>query len=80
MGYQGKQLKAITTSVEYGTALELSLVPADGYTISTVTVINADTSEVVEVISNFETINGSTRGIKIESISNNLQIKVLFAI
>jgi hypothetical protein len=60
--------------------LQLLLTPADGYKIGTVTVINADTSEVVQTITEFEAISGSVKGITLENVSKNLQIKVLFEV
>lgn len=81
MVYLGKQANTVTTSVEYDSTLELLLVPTTGYKISTVTVVDADTSNVIEVISQFNVINnGTMRGVQLENVSKNLQIKVLFEV
>ena len=80
MGYKDKESQSVTTSIEYDSTLQLLLTPADGYKIGAVTVINADTSEVVQTITEFETISGSIKGITLENVSKNLQIKVLFEV
>jgi hypothetical protein len=81
MIYNNQQVTAITTSCEYDSTIEVPLIPADGYKISTVTIINADDLSVIETLTSFETItvnSTSYQGIKLENVSKNLQIKVLF--
>ena len=79
----GKDVNAITTSKEYGSTFQLLLKPEAGYSIKQVTVIDADTTNVIETITQFEniTVNGVTaQGITMSDVSKNLQMKVLFEI
>ncbi len=79
----GKVVNSIATSVEYDGSLEVVLVPDDGYKLSTVTLVDSTDKSVVEVINTFDDIvvNGVTyQGVKLENVSKNLQLKVLFEV
>jgi hypothetical protein len=81
--YDNKNEQSITTTVEYGKSFTLALKPEQGYKATSVTVVDADTLEEVEIYTTFEStvINGVTYdSINLEDISKNLQIKVLFGV
>jgi hypothetical protein len=75
------ETSAISTTVEYDGSYNLCMVAAEGYSVKAVTLINASTSEEIKVINTFE--NAQVDGItckcaKLENITKNMQIKVLF--
>ena len=81
--YNGNETNAITTSVKYNGSFELNLIPADGYVVSAVKIIDASDSSELEVITEFSDMlaNGmSYKYTKLENITKNIQIKVLFEI
>lgn len=83
MIYNGKQVNSVTATSEYNSTFELPLIPANGYKVSKVTVVDATDATVVETFTKFELINvgGATYdGIKLENLSKNIQIKVLFEV
>ena len=84
MMYNGKAANAVTTTTEYGSTFQLLLTSAPGYALKTVTVIDAKTSELVETVTDFDTVtdNGTTliQGVTLENVSKDLQIKVLFEV
>lgn len=79
--FNGQEVSYINTTVEYNSTFELPILPATGYAIKSVTVVNADDNTTINTITDFEDIivNGVThKGIKLENIDANSQIKVLF--
>lgn len=83
MIYGGKHVNSITTSVNYDGTMEIPFIAADGYKLSAVTLVDADTSNVLETITSFEDIVvgvDTYHGISIKNISKNMQIKVLFEV
>ena len=81
MMYGKKLVKSISDSVEYSGSIEIPLIPADGYKIGAVTIINAADSSTMQTINTFETITVDGvqyNGIKLDNVSKDLQIKVLF--
>lgn len=83
MIYNQNRVNSITTSVEYNGEITISFNAADGYKLSSVTIVDADTLNTVETITEFEDIivNSITyKGIIVKNISKNLQIKVSFEV
>jgi len=81
MLYNNQVVTSVSTNVEYDGTFTLPLIPADGYAIKGVTVVNADTNAVMEVITSFETIDiagVNYQGIKLDNVTVNSQIKVTF--
>ena len=82
MIYKDKQVNVIANHlVEYNGAFELPLVPADGYKINKVTIVDAKNETTLEEITLFENIvvnDIEYKGIKQENISKDLQIKISF--
>ena len=83
MLYNNTEVTSVTTNVEYNSIFKLPLIPANNYVINSVTVIDASDASVIETITDFETItiNSVTyQGIKIDNVTQDIQIKVLFGI
>lgn len=81
--YNNTETSAITASVKYDGSFELYLLPNDGYAVSTVTIADTSATSEPEVISEFSdmVIDSVTyKYAKIENITKNVQIKVLFEI
>lgn len=81
MLYDNKTVNTITTSVEYDGVFDMPLVPADGYEVSAVTVINMADASTVEVIEAFEDMiinNVTYKAVRLTNVSKNIQLKVLF--
>ena len=81
MLYNGKSVTSVSTNVEYDGTFELPLVPADGYSIKGVTVVDSSTNAVLETITSFNTIivgGVSYQGIRLNNVVVNSQIKVTF--
>ena len=81
MLHNGQVVTSVSTNVEYDGTFTLPLIPADGYQIKGVTVVNSDTNAVLETITLFETINVAGvdyQGIKLDNVTVNSQIKVTF--
>lgn len=83
MLFNNKMVNSINTNVEYDGTFELYLEAAADYSVKNVTVTNADTGVDTQVITQFETltVNGqSYQGVKLENITVNSKIKVLFEV
>ena len=83
MLFNNKMVNSINTNVEYDGTFELYLEAAADYSVKNVTVANADTGVDTQVITQFETltVNGqSYQGVKLENITVNSKIKVLFEV
>ncbi|MBQ8044702.1 MAG: hypothetical protein IJ272_11285, partial [Clostridia bacterium] len=85
MIWDGKQVNSIPETVDYNSTHEIPLIPAEGYKISKVTIVDVAKStkdnEVSEEITSFETItigSATYQGIILKNITKDLQIKVLF--
>lgn len=81
MLYNSNTVNSINTNVEYDGTFELPLIAANGYSIKSVTVVNADTGVDEQTITTFETLtvnNQSYQGVKLTNITVNSKIKVLF--
>ena len=77
------ETSAISTNVKYDGSFDLYMSPAEGYSIKTVTLINASTSEEIEVIDTFNNAQVNTslfKHVKLDNVTKNLQVKVLFEI
>lgn len=81
MLYNGNDVNSISTNVNYDGTFELPLIPSNGYTIKSVTIVNTDTGVDIQTITSFETLtvgNESYQGVRLENITVNSKIKVLF--
>ena len=77
------ETSSISTTVQYDGSFDLYMVPAEGYSVKEVTLINANTQEEIETISTFSTANAggvSCSYTKLENITKNMQVKVLFEV
>ena len=80
--YNKSELDSASITVDYNGSLEIPLMPTIGYSLNKVTVINAATLEELESFTEFETITVDGikyDGIKLDNITYNIQVKVLFS-
>ena len=80
--YNNKELDSASITNEYNGTIEIPLQPDPGYYLQKVTVIDSTTLEEIETFTEFETIeinDKSYKGIKLENIINDIQVKILFA-
>jgi hypothetical protein len=95
MIYNKNRVNSITDTVNYGEEVTISFNAADGFKLKSVTLVDADTLNVIKTISDEKLDDGSDadegfisivadgvtyKGITIESVTNNMQIKVSFAV
>ena len=81
--FEDSETSAISTNVQYDGSFDLYLAPAEGYRVKSVTLINASTSEEIEVINSFDEVQVDTitcKHAKLENVTKNLQVKVLFEV
>ena len=81
--FDEEETSAISTTVKYDGSFNLYMSPEKGYIVKTVTLINASTLEVVETIEEFNDAQVNTsvyKHVKLNNITKNLQVKVLFEV
>lgn len=77
----GKQVSYINTSAEYGSDLEIPMIPSAGYIIKEVDILDAETEESIEKFTTFENINVGAltyQGVKVQNIVKDIKVKVTF--
>lgn len=81
--FKEAETSAISTTIQYDSSFDLYMAPAEGYTVKTVTLINTSTSEEIEVIDTFDSVQIDTvtcKHAKLENVTKNIQVKVLFEV